>query len=94
MVEKLIQISEREEEAIASLAENLGLSEAEVVHRALAEFLERQRSHQFVSQSNSAKALEGVIARAKGLAEQGCHLPEGYRFNRAEIYEERERGLT
>lgn len=86
MVEKLIHISEREEEAIASLAQNLGLSEAEVVRRALAELLENRQS-QLVSQSSRVAALKRFLDLAEETSKKH-HLPEGYRFNRAELYEE------
>ena len=65
MVEKLIQISESEEEAIASLAQNLGLSEAEVIRQALAEFLENRRSQQLLPQSSRVAALKRFLDLAE-----------------------------
>lgn len=84
MVEKHINISESQDEALKSLAEALGVSEEEVIQRALTEFL---RLNSFRLQPNPGEALERFLALAEETSKKH-RLPEGYRFNRDELYGE------
>ncbi|MCA1992404.1 MAG: ribbon-helix-helix domain-containing protein [Coleofasciculus sp. S288] len=84
MVKKQIDIPESLDEALKSLAQALGVSEEELILRALTEFLQ---AHQLRPQSSRIAALERFLALAKETSKT-YRLPEGYRFNRDELYGE------
>lgn len=84
MVEKHINISESQDEALKSLAEALGVSEEEVIQQALAEFL---RLNSFRLKPRDGSGLEQFLAVAQEVSKKH-RLPEGYRFSRAELYGE------
>lgn len=84
MVKKMIDIPETQDEALMTLAQNLGVSEEELIGRALAEFIQ---SHKIVPQSDRVAALERFLALAEETSKKH-RLPEGYRFSRDELYGE------
>jgi hypothetical protein len=84
MVDKIVQISEIQEEKIKSLAESFGISEDEIIRRALDEFI---RSNNFRLEPSDGSGLESFLDRAKEISKKH-RLPEGYRFNRNELYGE------
>lgn len=84
MVEKLINISEAQEQTLKSLAQALSVSEQELIQKALAEFLTSQN---IKFQPSPSSEIERFLHRAQEISEQH-HLPQQYRFNREELYEE------
>jgi len=85
MVKTAIDIPEHQSDAIKSLAQSLGVSEEELIRRAVAEFL---KSHKQIGPPPSGiDPLEDFIALALETSKKH-RLPEGYRFNRDELYEE------
>ena len=85
MVEKIIDIPETQDEELKSLAEILNLSEEELICMALGAFL---KSHKQIPRPPSGvDPLEDFIALALETSKKH-RLPEGYRFNRDELYGE------
>ena len=84
MVERTIDIPESQDEELKSLAQTLDISEEELILRALNEFLEARQSK---PQSSRIAAIERFLALAKETSKTH-RLPEGYRFNRDELYGE------
>ena len=84
MVEKLINISETQEQTLKSLAQTLSVSEEELIQKVLTEFLNSQN---LKNQPFPSNEIESFLHRAQEISEQH-HLPQEYRFNRDELYEE------
>lgn len=89
MVRKQLYISEEHEKALKARAREMGVSEAELVRRLLDRLLLGGEPGEVLPFGRTEAArdfLEGTDRIA------GCHsFPEGYRFDREELYEE-ERG--
>lgn len=87
MVRKQLYLEEAQDQALKQRAKELGISEAELVRRALDTALRPQRNAHLAAPRRAA--LTRLLGNAKRLSE-GHRFPEGYRFNREELYEERE----
>ncbi|MBO1348955.1 MAG: ribbon-helix-helix protein, CopG family [Hormoscilla sp. GUM202] len=85
MVKKSIDIPEAQDEALMTLAQNLGVSEEELIRQALAEFL--LHAQYIKPPLRDGSGVERFIARAEEISKKH-RLPEGYRFNRDELYGE------
>jgi len=87
MVRKQIYINRRQQNLLRQLARQRGMSEAEIIRRAI----DREVILQEIPFSeNSHIALEEIIQAAYALRDQPAPVSEPYRFNRADLYEERE----
>ena len=87
MVRKQIYIHRRQQNLMRQLARQRGMSEAEIIRRAI----DRETTLQEIPLSdNSHTALEEIIKAACILRDQPAAVGEPYRFKRAELYEERE----
>ncbi len=86
MIRKQLYLEEAQDKALKQRAKELGVSEAEVVRRALDEALHGERRTNLAAR----QALESFLERANELAKTSS-LPEGYRFDRQDLYEEDER---
>jgi hypothetical protein len=84
MIEKLINISEAQEQTLKSLAQTLSVSEEELIQKVLSEFLNAQNIKPYISHISE---IESFLHRAQEISEQH-NLPPEYRFNREELYEE------
>ena len=85
MIRKQLYIEEAQDKALKRRAKELGVTEAEVVRRALDEAL---REEPYTApQKMRLEALERLLQRADALAKTHS-FPEGYRLNRQELYEE------
>ncbi len=87
MVRKQLYISEEHERALKARARELGVSEAELVRRLLDGLLLEGEGGSGLAGAGAAEALEGFLREADRLAESHS-FPEGYRFDREELYEE------
>ncbi len=87
MVRKQLYISEEHERALKARARELGVSEAELVRRLLDGLLLEGEGGTGLARAGAAEALEGFLREADRLAESHS-FPEGYRFDREELYEE------
>ncbi len=88
MVRKQIYIHRRQQNLLRQLARQRGTSEAEIIRRAI----DRETTLQELPLSeNSHTALEEIIQAAYSSREQPVAGSEPYRFNRADLYEEREK---
>lgn len=86
MIRKQLYLEETQERALKERAKNLGISEAEVVRRALDNALSGKKA----KKPRSRQAIDDFLERAERLSAE--HRPvAGYRFNRQELYEEDER---
>ena len=86
MVRKQIYIHRRQQDLLRQLARQRGMSEAEIIRRAI----DREGVLQEIPFSeNSRTALEEIIQAAYALRGQPAPVGEPYRFNRAGLYEER-----
>jgi hypothetical protein len=88
MVRKQLYISDEHERALKARARELGVSEAELVRRMLDRLLLDGEEGSGLSGAGAAEALEGFLEEANRLAESHS-FPEGYRFDREDLYEER-----
>jgi hypothetical protein len=87
MVRKQIYIHRRQQNLLRQLARQRGTSEAEIIRRAI----DRETTLQEIPFSeNSHTALEEIIQAAYTPSDQPAAASEPYRFNRADLYEERE----
>jgi hypothetical protein len=86
MVRKQLYISEEHERALKARARELGVSEAELVRRMLDGLLLEEGTG--LAGAGASEALEGFLREADRLAE-AHRFPEGYRFEREELYEDR-----
>jgi hypothetical protein len=92
MLRKQLYISDEHERALKARASQLGVSEAELVRRLLDGLILGEEGGSGLARAGAADALEGFLEEADRLAESHC-FPEGYRFDREELYEDRVRGL-
>jgi hypothetical protein len=88
MVRKQLYISDEHERALKARARDLGVSEAELVRRMLDRLLLDGEGGSGLSGAGAAEALEGFLEEANRLAESHS-FPEGYRFDREDLYEDR-----
>ena len=88
MIRKQLYISDEHERALKARARELGVSEAELVRRLLDGLLLGGEGGSGLAKAGAAEALEGFLEEADRLA--GSHVfPEGYRFDREDLYEDR-----
>ena len=83
MIRKQLYITDYQDRALKRTAKRLGVSEAELVRRALDEFLRE------ADDAPRRDVLEQLLANTRRLAERH-RFPAHYRFDRAELYAERE----
>ncbi len=88
MVRKQLYISEEHERALKARARELGVSEAELVRRLLDGLLLDGEEGRELAGPGVAEALDDFLEEADRLAEYH-RFPEGYRFDREELYEDR-----
>ena len=81
MIRKQLYITEAQEEALKERARSLGVSEAELVRRALDAFL--------AETSRRRSALDRLLEHTHDLAERH-RLPSDYDFDREELHAHRE----
>jgi hypothetical protein len=86
MIRKQLYLEEAQERALKQRAKSLGISEAEVVRRALDDALSSKQ----VKKPRSHQAIEDFLERAERISAEH-RTAAGYRFNRQELYEEDER---
>lgn len=86
MVRKQLYISDEHERALKARARELGVSEAELVRRMLDGLLLGGEGG--LAGTGASDALEGFLEETDRLAESH-RFPEGYRFDREELYEDR-----
>ena len=86
MVRKQLYLEEAQDKALKRRAKELGVSEAEVVRRALDDALKGAKKVDVAGR----KAVTDFLARAERLAKTHS-APAGYRFDRQALYEEDER---
>ena len=87
MVRKQIYIRRRQQNLLRQLARQRGMSEAEIIRRAI----DRETTLQeFPFSENGYTALEEIIKAAYLLRDQSAAASEPYRFSRNDLYEERE----
>jgi hypothetical protein len=87
MVRKQIYIHRRQQDLLQQLARQRGMSESEIIRRAI----DRETTLQEIPLSeNSQTALEEIIKAGYTFRDQPEAEGEPYIFNRAELYEERE----
>lgn len=83
MIRKQLYITREQDRALKQRAREQGASEAEVVREALDRHLQPQPGP--VLPKHRRKALEELLAANEKIANQHG-FPEGYRFNRDELY--------
>ena len=83
MIRKQLYLEEDQDQALQRKAGELGVSEAEVVRRALAAALGRGSAPTELAR----KALEAFFANTESMLSQVEEVPE-YKFDRNQIYEE------
>jgi hypothetical protein len=88
VVRKQLYISDEHERALKSRAKELGVSEAELVRRMLDGLLLDGEGGRGLAGAGAVEALEGFLEEADRLADSH-RFPEGYMFNRDELYEDR-----
>jgi hypothetical protein len=88
MIRKQLYISDEHERALKAKAKELGVSEAELVRRLLDGLLLGGEGGSGLGAAGAVAALEGFLEEADRLAESHS-FPDGYRFNREELYEDR-----
>ena len=88
VVRKQLYISDEHERALKARARELGVSEAELVRRMLDGLLLDEEGGRGLAGAGAAEALEDFLEEADRLAESH-HFPEGYVFDRNELYENR-----
>ena len=81
-------ISEEHERALKARAREFGVSEAELVRRMLDGLLLEGEGGRRLAGAGAVEALEGFLAEADRLA-VSHRFPEGYKFYRDELYEDR-----
>ena len=87
MVRKQIYIPKRQDALLKQLAKQRGVSEAEVIRQAL----EREVEAPAPAMRDSKKALDEIFAFVESLKNRPEFMTgEPYKFNREELYEERE----
>ena len=88
MIRKQLYISDQHERALKARARELGVSEAELVRRLLDGLLLGGEGGSGLARAGAVEALEGFLEEADRLAESH-RFPDGYRFDRGELYEDR-----
>jgi hypothetical protein len=92
MIRKQLYISDEHERALKARARELGVSEAELLRRLLDGLLLGGEGGSGLpkagAKAGATEALEGFLEEADRLAESH-RFPEGYRFDREELYEDR-----
>lgn len=88
MFRKQLYISDEHERALKARARELGVSEAELVRRMLDSLLLGGEGGTGLAGAGAVDALEGFLEEVDRLAESH-RFPEGYRFDREELYEDR-----
>ena len=83
MIRKQLYITEQQDRALKREAKALGVSEAELVRRALNEMLRETLG------GRRREVLDRLLDHTRRLAERH-RLPDDYRFEREELYAERE----
>jgi hypothetical protein len=79
MVQKLISLSQNEDQILQKISSNLGISETDLIHKILSDYL-----------ANQEEDLEFEEFRKQTIALSRKHrFSEDYCFNRDELYEER-----
>lgn len=86
MIRKQLYIKSEHERALKSKARELGVSEAELVRHLLDGLLLDDTSGRMLGDAEAA--LEGFFEEADRMASAHA-FPEGYRFDREELYEDR-----
>jgi hypothetical protein len=87
MIRKQIYLPRRQNQLLKRLAKQRGVSEAEVVRQAL----EREVEEPSPAPRDSKKALDGIFAFVETLKNRPEFMVgEPYKFNRQELYEERQ----
>ncbi|PSQ84459.1 MAG: hypothetical protein BRD30_11710 [Bacteroidetes bacterium QH_2_63_10] len=89
MIRKRISITEAQEEALTARARELGISEAELMRRALDAFLTASS----VESSQRRSALDRLLAHTHDLARRH-RLPATGKWTREELYADRPRHVT
>ena len=87
MIRKQLYLEETQDQALKQRARELGISEAELVRRALDAALYPEANAHLASPRRAA--LSKLLAEAKRLSETHA-FPESYHFDRDELYGERE----
>ncbi len=88
MVRKQLYLEESQDQALKHRAKELGISEAEVVRRALDQAFRRTPASPLARRRQ--ELLAALFKDADRVVETSC-LPDEYRFNRQELYEEDKR---
>lgn len=87
MVRKQIYIHKQQQNLLRQLARQRGVSEAEIIRRAIDRETDLQEIPFF---ENSQTALEEILQAAYARRSEPSAADQPYRFDRAELYEERE----
>ena len=87
MIRKQLYITREQDRALKKRARQEGASEAEVVREALDNHLRPEAGP--VLPAHQCKVLEGLLAANEKIAAHH-RFPKGYRFNREELYADRE----
>ena len=87
MIRKQLYLEETQDQALKTRAKELGISEAELVRRALDAALHPKESTHLAAPRRAA--LMRLLDNAKRLSAEH-RPPEDYRFDRNELYDERE----
>lgn len=85
MIRKQLYITEAQDEALKRRARALGASEAELVRRALDDFLSEAS---YVERPRRREVLDRLMNHTRQLSE-GHRLPSDYQFDRSELYVDR-----
>lgn len=88
MIRKQLYIEEHQDAALKRRARELGISEAELVRRALDDLLEPRPGAR--PGGREARALEDLFGEADAIAESH-RFPDHYRFERRKLYDDDER---
>ncbi len=92
MVRKQLYLEARQDRALKRRAKQLGVSEADVVRAALDAALREPSAPAPVLRTARAEALRSLLEGAREIA--AAHRTGGARYDREELYEERERRWT
>jgi len=87
MIRKQLYITREQERALKDRTRAEGRTEAEIVREALDHHLRRESGP--LIPEHRRQALEKLLATNEQVA-HGHHFPKGYRFNRENLYAERE----
>jgi hypothetical protein len=87
MIRKQLYITREQERILKDRAREEGLTEAEIVREALDRHLRHKSS--LLIPEHRRQALEKLLAMSEEVARRH-RFPKGYKFNRVELYAERE----